>query len=49
MALLNNTPANSYIYIENMVVVWGEKVYTINSMYTNKPYNYFDITYPKIL
>lgn len=49
MALLNNTPANSYIYIENMVVVWGEKVYTINSMYTNKPYIYFDISDPKIL
>ena len=49
MALLNNTPANLYIYIENMVVVWGEKVYVVNSIYTKDKYIYFDINDPETL
>lgn len=49
MALLNNTPANSYIYFENPCIEHNGTIYTINSMYTNKPYIYFDISDPKIL
>lgn len=49
MALLNNTPANSYIYFENPCIQHNGTIYTINSMYTNKPYIYFDISDPKIL
>lgn len=49
MALLNNSPANGYIYFENPCIQYNGTIYTINSMYTNKPYIYFDISDPKIL
>lgn len=49
MALLNNSPANGYIYFENPCIEYNGTIYTINSMYTNKPYIYFDISDPKIL
>lgn len=49
MALLNNSPAQSYIYFENPCIEYNGTIYTINSMYTNKPYIYFDISDPKIL
>ena len=49
MALLNNSPAQSYIYFENPCIEYNGTIYTINSMYTNKPYIYFDISNPKIL
>ncbi len=49
MALLNNSPAQSYIYFENPCIQYNGTIYTINSMYTNKPYIYFDISDPKIL
>ena len=49
MALLNNSPAQSYIYFENPCIEHNGTIYTINSMYTNKPYIYFDVSDPKIL
>ncbi|MFQ9297712.1 MAG: hypothetical protein ACLR4X_04725 [Clostridia bacterium] len=49
MALLNNSPVRSYIYFENPCIQYNGTIYTINSMYTNKPYIYFDISDPKIL
>ena len=49
MALLNNSPAQSYIYFENPCIEHNGTIYTVNSMYTNKPYIYFDVSDPKIL
>ena len=49
MALLNNSPTNGYLYFENPCIQFGDKIYTVNSMYTNKPYIYFDISDPQIL
>lgn len=49
MALLNNSPANGYIYFENPCIQHNGKIYTINSMYTKDKYIYFDINDPKTL
>ena len=42
MALNNNTPANTYIYIDNLVITFENQSYPINNIYTNKKYIYFD-------
>ena len=43
MALYNNTPSNTYIYIENLTITYDNKTYPITNVYTNKKYIYFDL------
>ena len=49
MALYNNTPANTYIYIENLTITYNNQTYPITSLYTNKKYIYFDLNSPQTL
>ena len=43
MALHNNTPNNTYIYIENLTITYDNKTYPITNIYTNKKYIYFNL------
>ena len=43
MALHNNTPSNTYIYIENLTITYDSQTYPISNLYTNKKYIYFDL------
>ena len=43
MALHNNTPSNTYIYIENLTITYNNQTYPITNLYTNKKYIYFDL------
>ena len=49
MALYNNTPSNTYIYIENLTVTYDGQTYPITNVYTNKKYVYFNLNEPQIL
>lgn len=49
MALHNNTPSNTYIYIENLTITHDNKTYPITNVYTNKKYVYFNLNEPQIL
>lgn len=49
MALHNNTPSNTYIYIENLTITYNNQTYPITSLYTNKKYIYFDLNNPQTL
>lgn len=49
MACNNNTPAGGYIYIENLVITYADKSYSINNIYTNKKYLYFNTNAPSDL
>ena len=49
MALHNNTPSNTYIYIENLTITHDNKTYPITNTYTNKKYIYFDLNNPQTL
>ena len=43
MALHNNTPSNTYIYIENLTITYDSQTYPITNLYTNKKYVYFNL------
>ena len=43
MSLHNNTPSNTYIYIENLTITYDNQTYPISNLYTNKKYIYFDL------
>ena len=43
MSLYNNTPNNTYIYIENLTITYDGQTYPISNIYTNKKYIYFDL------
>ena len=43
MSLHNNTPNNSYIYIENLTITYDNQTYPISNIYTNKKYVYFNL------
>ena len=43
MSLYNNTPSNTYIYIENLTITYNNQTYPITNLYTNKKYIYFDL------
>lgn len=49
MALHNNTPSNTYVYIENLTITYNNQTYPITNLYTNKKYIYFDLNNPQIL
>ena len=49
MALHNNTPSNTYIYIENLTITYDSQTYPIINVYTNKKYIYFDLKQPQTL
>ena len=49
MALYNNTPTNTYIYIENLTITYNSQTYPISSLYTNKKYVYFNLNNPQTL
>ena len=49
MALYNNTPSNTYIYIENLTITYDSQTYPIINVYTNKKYIYFDLKQPQTL
>lgn len=49
MSLHNNTPSNTYIYIENLTVTYDSQTYPITNLYTNKKYIYFDLNSPQTL
>ncbi len=49
MAILNNNPSFRYINIRNMVVVFENRAYPINDMYTNQKYLYWDLSTPNDL
>ena len=49
MAILNNNPSFRYINIRNMVVVFANRAYPINDMYTNQKYLYWDLSTPNDL
>ena len=49
MALHNNTPNNSYIYIENLTITYDNQTYPISNIYTNKKYVYFNLNEPQTL
>ena len=49
MALYNNTPSNTYIYIENLTITYDSQTYPIINVYTNKKYIYFDLNQPQTL
>ena len=49
MSLHNNTPNNTYIYIENLTVTYDGQTYPITNLYTNKKYIYFDLNNPQTL
>lgn len=41
--LKSNTPAQGYVYVENLVITFGADVYAIKSIYTQDKYIYFDL------
>ena len=43
MALYNNTPSNTYVYIENLTITYDNRTYPITNIYTNKKYIYFNL------
>ena len=43
MSLHNNTPSNTYVYIENLTITYDNKTYPISNIYTNKKYIYFNL------
>ena len=43
MSLHNNTPSNTYVYIENLTITYDNKTYPITNIYTNKKYIYFNL------
>ena len=49
MALHNNTPNNTYIYIENLTITYDNQTYPITNVYTNKKYVYFNLNEPQTL
>ena len=49
MSLHNNTPNNSYIYIENLTITYDSQTYPISNIYTNKKYVYFNLNEPQTL
>ena len=49
MSLYNNTPSNTYIYIENLTITYDNQTYPITNTYTNKKYIYFDLNNPQTL
>ena len=49
LALHNNTPCNTYVYIENLTITHEDKTYPITNTYTNKKYVYFNLNNPQIL
>ena len=49
MALYNNTPSNTYIYIENLTITYDNQTYPTTNVYTNKKYIYFDLNQPQTL
>ena len=49
MSLYNNTPSNTYIYIENLTITYNNQTYPITNLYTNKKYIYFDLNNPQTL
>ena len=49
MALYNNTPSNTYIYIENLTITYDNQTYPTSNVYTNKKYIYFDLNQPQTL
>ena len=49
MSLYNNTPSNTYIYIENLTITYDSQTYPISNIYTNKKYVYFNLNEPQIL
>lgn len=49
MALLNNTPNNGYLYIQGLVISYENNIYSINNIYTNNKYIYFNKTDPNNL
>lgn len=49
MSIHNNTPSNTYIYIENLTVTYDSQTYPITNLYTNKKYIYFDLNSPQTL
>ena len=49
MSLHNNTPSNTYVYIENLTITYDTKTYPVANIYTNKKYIYFDLNNPQTL
>lgn len=49
MALYNNTPSNTYVYIENLTITYNSQTYPITNVYTNKKYVYFNLNDPQTL
>ena len=49
MAILDNNPSFTYINIRNMVVVFENMAYSINDIYTNQKYLYWDLSTPNDL
>ena len=49
MSLYNNTPSNTYVYIENLTITYNGQTYPITNIYTNKKYVYFDLNNPQTL
>ena len=49
MSLYNNTPSNTYIYIENLTITYNSQTYPITNLYTNKKYVYFNLNNPQTL
>lgn len=49
MALLNNTPNTGYLYVQGLVISYENKIYSINNIYTNNKYIYFNKNNPNNL
>ena len=49
MSLYNNTPSNTYVYIENLTITYNNQTYPISNIYTNKKYVYFNLNEPQTL
>ena len=49
MPILDNNPSFRYINIRNMVVIFEDRAYSINDMYTNQKYIYWDLKTPNDL
>ena len=49
MAILDNNPSFTYVKVQNLVVIFDGKAYTVNNMYTNEKYIYWDSKTPNVL
>lgn len=49
MPILDNNPSFRYINIRNIVVIFEDRAYSINDMYTNQKYIYWDLKTPNDL